>query len=399
MQLQGKHIVIGVSGSIAAYKTAQIIRLLVKEGAEVRVVMTASAKEFITPLTLSTLSKNEVLCDFFNNKGNWNSHVEIGVWADLMLIAPASANTIAKMANGICDNLLLTSYLSAKCKVIIAPAMDLDMFAHKSTQNNLNILRSFGNIIIEPTTGELASGLDGKGRMEEPENIVLQVIKIFNLKKKLKSKRILITAGPTVEAIDPVRFISNHSSGKMGYAIANCLAEQGAEVILISGQVTNQNINSSIKLVNVVTANEMFKETTKYFSKCDAAILAAAVADYTPKFVSEKKIKHSANNTVIELIPTKDIAAHLGTIKKDNQKIIGFALETNDELKNAKLKLKSKNLDFIVLNSLNDKGSGFGTETNKVTFVFKNNKIINFELKHKSQVAEDIADELHKLLS
>ncbi|OFX32779.1 MAG: phosphopantothenoylcysteine decarboxylase [Bacteroidetes bacterium GWA2_32_17] len=399
MQLHGKHIILGVSGSIAAYKSAFIIRLLIKEGADVKVVMTNSAKEFITPLTLSTLSKNEVLCDFFNQHGNWNSHVELGVWADLMLVAPASANTIAKMANGICDNLLLTTYLSAKCKVMVAPAMDLDMFVHKTTLNNLKKLKSYGNIIIEPAFGELASGLDGKGRMEEPENIVSQAIKIINLKKKLKSKRILITAGPTIEAIDPVRFISNYSSGKMGYAIANCLAEQGADVTLISGKVESHIVNTSVKIINVVSAAEMFETTKKYFPKCDAAILAAAVADYTPKVVSNNKVKNSHTKTSLELIPTKDIAAYLGSVKKSNQITIGFALETENEIKNAKLKLKNKNLDLIVLNSLNDKGSGFGTETNKVTFIFKNNKIRNFELKHKSEVAEDIVNELHKLLS
>jgi len=399
MQLHGKHIILGVSGSIAAYKSAFITRLLIKEGADVKVVMTNSAKEFITPLTLSTLSKNEVLCDFFNQHGNWNSHVELGVWADLMLVAPASANTIAKMANGICDNLLLTTYLSAKCKVMVAPAMDLDMFVHKTTLNNLEKLKSYGNIIIEPAFGELASGLDGKGRMEEPENIVTKAIKILNLKKKLKSKRILVTAGPTIEAIDPVRFISNYSSGKMGYAIANCLAEQGADVTLISGKVINQAITSEVKIINVVSAAEMFEKTKKYFPKCDAAILAAAVADYTPKNVSKNKIKHSQYNSSLEFVPTNDIAAYLGSVKKSNQITIGFALETENEIKNAKQKLKNKNLDLIVLNSLNDKGSGFGTETNKVTFIFKNNKIRNFELKHKSEVAEDIVNELHKLLS
>lgn len=398
MQLHGKHIILGVSGSIAAYKSAQIIRLLVKEGADVKVIMTTSAKEFITPLTLSTLSKNEVLCDFFNKQENWNSHVELGLWADLMLVAPASANTIAKMANGICDNLLLTTYLSAKCKVMIAPAMDLDMFAHRSTKKNIETLKSFGNIIIEPATGELASGLEGKGRMEDPENIVSQVIKFINIKKKLKSKRILITAGPTIEAIDPVRFISNFSTGKMGYAIANCLAEQGADVTLISGKGENHAINSEVKIINVISAAEMYEKTKKYFSECDAAILAAAVADYTPKVVLNNKVKKNQTETILELKPTKDIAAYLGSVKKNNQITIGFALETENEIKNAKQKLKNKNFDFIVLNSLNDKGSGFGTDTNKVTFIFKNNKIRNFELKQKSEVAEDIVNELNKLL-
>jgi len=400
MLLQGKHIILGVTGSIAAYKAAQLTRLLIKEGAEIKIVVTPAAKEFITPITLSALSKNPVLCDFFQlQTGGWNSHVELGIWGDIMLIAPASANTIAKMAHGICDNLLLTTYLSARCPVFIAPAMDADMFSHPATKQNLQILKSFGNSVIEPTFGELASGLEGKGRMEEPENIVSEIIHFFGLKKKLKGKRVIVTAGPTVEAIDPVRFISNHSSGKMGYSIANCLASEGAEVILISGPVTANKVHNQIKIINVVSAAEMFDAANKWFTMSDAAILAAAVADYTPVKVSEIKIKHSQNVTSIQLEPTRDIAAHLGSIKKAHQVIIGFALETDNEVENAKLKLKNKNLDLIVLNSLNDKNAGFETETNKVTFIDNNNNIRKFELKHKSKVAEDIVNELHKLLS
>lgn len=400
MFLQGKHIILGITGSIAAYKAATITRLLIKEGAEVKIVITPTAKEFITPVTLSALSKNSVLCDFFQqHSGDWNSHVDLGIWADLFIVAPASANTIAKMAHGVCDNLLLTTYLSAKCPVMVAPAMDLDMFAHPATQKNIEILKSFGNKIIEPATGELASGLDGKGRMEEPEKIVSEIVKFFDSKKKLKGKRIIVTAGPTVEAIDPVRFISNHSTGKMGYAIANCLQNEGAEVILISGPVSIKEINKQIKVINVVSANEMFEATNEWFQKSDAAILSAAVADYTPTNVSVTKIKHSQNLTSIQLESTKDIAAHLGKIKTANQIIIGFALETDNEIENAKSKLKNKNLDLIVLNSLKDKDAGFGTETNKVTFIDNSNNIRNFELKHKSKVAEDIVNELYKLLS
>ena len=400
MLLKGKHIILGITGSIAAYKSAQLVRLLIKEGAEVKVVMTPLAKEFITPVTLATLSKNPVLCDFFHRPdGYWNSHVELGIWADLLLVAPASANTMAKMANGVCDNLLLTTYLSVRCPVMYAPAMDFDMFAHPATKHNLEILKSYGNMIIEPASGELASGLSGKGRMEEPENILIEVVKYFESKKKLKNKRIVITAGPTVEAIDPVRFISNNSSGKMGYSIANCLAQQGAEVILISGPVQNQNIHNSIKLIQVVSASEMYNASVEWFPKADAAVLAAAVADYTPSEVSEIKIKHTKQPLNIQLKPTQDIAEYLGSIKKNNQVLIGFALETNNEVENAKRKLQQKNLDLIVLNSLNDKDACFGNETNKVTFIDKNNNICKFELKHKSEIAEDIVNELIKMLS
>ncbi len=400
MLLRGKHIILGVTGSIAAYKSAQLIRLLVKEGAEVKVVMTPLAKEFITPVTLATLSKNPVLCDFFHRPdGQWNSHVDMGLWADLMLIAPATANTMGKMANGICDNLLLTTYLSVRCPVIIAPAMDSDMFAHPATKRNIRTLDSFGHLILEPATGELASGLSGKGRMEEPEKILNEVIKFFDSKKKLKNKRIVVTAGPTVEAIDPVRFISNHSSGKMGYAIADSLACEGAEVILISGPVSKQSINNSVKIIPVVSASEMYEASVEWFKEADVAILSAAVADYTPVNVSGKKIKHGSELISIDLQPTNDIASHLGKMKKNNQKLIGFALETDNEVEHAKQKLKKKNLDLIILNSLNDKDAGFGKDTNKVTFIDKNNNIRKFELKHKSEVANDIVNELIKLLS
>lgn len=400
MQLKGKHIILGITGSIAAYKSAQLIRLFVKEGAEVRVIMTPLAKEFITPVTLATLSKNPVLCDFFHRPdGHWNSHVELGIWADLFVVAPASANTMAKMANGICDNLLLTTYLSVRCPVMLAPAMDFDMFAHPATCKNLKVLESYGNIIIEPAKGELASGLSGKGRMEEPEKILTEVIRFFDSKKKLKNKKVVITAGPTVEAIDPVRYISNHSSGKMGYAIANRLAKEGAEVILISGPVVPQEIEENIHLISVVSAAEMFSVTVENFKNAHAAILAAAVADYTPESVSGKKIKHSKESLSINLQPTLDIAAQLGKSKKKNQKLIGFALETDHEIENAKKKLLHKNLDLIVLNSLNDENRCFGGEMNKVTFIDKNNNIRKFELKHKSEIAKDIVNELIKMLS
>jgi phosphopantothenoylcysteine decarboxylase/phosphopantothenate--cysteine ligase len=377
-----------------------MVRLLIKEGAEVKIIMTPLAKEFITPLTLATLSKNPILVDFFNpENGNWNSHVDLGLWADLYLIAPATANSIAKMANGIADNLLLTSYLSARCLVMIAPAMDLDMFNHPATQKNLNILRSFGNLIVEPAYGELASGLEGKGRMEEPEKIVGEIINYFESGKKLKGKKILVTAGPTYEAIDPVRFIGNHSSGKMGYAIAEVLAEQGAKVELISGHVNVKVQNKNIKVSNVVSALEMHKLCLNLFPSCDAAILAAAVADYTPLNPSDKKIKRTKDYMVIELKPNPDIAVDLGKIKKQHQVLVGFALETDDAVQNAKLKLKNKNFDFIVLNVLSEAGVGFNTDTNKISIIGKDNKIQSFELKDKKAVANDIAGKLHEFLN
>lgn len=399
MRLAGKHIILGITGSIAAYKAAILVRLLVKEGAEVKVVITPYGKEFITPVTLATLSKNTVLCDFFKyDDGSWNSHVDLGIWADIMLIAPASANTMAKMAHGICDNLLLTTYLSARCPVMIAPAMDLDMFQHPATIKNLEILRSYGNIIIEPSSGELASGLHGKGRMEEPENIVEEVVVFLDKsdqeKKKLKGKKILITAGPTHEKIDPVRFIGNASSGKMGIALADTLANMGADVHLVLGPVNIMPSNTSVKTYSVVSADEMYSKCADIFPDCHAGIMAAAVADYTPSEPSSEKIKKKDEDLTIRLVRTPDIAAELGKGKRKGQILAGFALETENEKENAAKKLSTKNLDFIVLNSLRHKGAGFGTDTNKVTIIDKEGKVVDFELKSKLEVARDIADKL-----
>lgn len=398
--LKGKRILVGVTAGIAAYKTALIVRLLVKEGAEVKVVMTPLAKEFITPLTLATLSKNPILVDFFDpTNGNWNSHVDMGMWADAYLIAPATANSIGKMANGIADNLLLTTYLSAKCPVAIAPAMDLDMFLHPSTQKNIATLRSYGNHIIEPTSGELASGLDGKGRMEEPEVIVKFMLELFSEKKKLSGKSVLITAGPTFEKIDPVRFIGNYSSGKMGYAIANECAANGAQVTLISGPVSLSISHPNVKVISVESAIEMHAQAIANFKSADIAILSAAVADYRPVHQAEIKIKKADENLTIELTKNPDIAKSLGEIKTDKQLLIGFALETNNEVENANEKLIKKNLDFIVLNSLKDEAAGFKYDTNKVSFVFRDKTVKNFELKDKKLVAQDIVNEISNILS
>jgi phosphopantothenoylcysteine decarboxylase/phosphopantothenate--cysteine ligase len=397
--LQGKKIILGITGGIAAYKTATIVRLLVKKGAEVRVIMSASAKEFITPLTLAALSKNPVLTDFFDpTNGQWNSHVELGLWADAYLIAPATANSLAKMASGIADNLLLTTYLSAKCPVFLAPAMDLDMFAHAATQRNLQILRSYGNLIIEPSFGELASGLEGKGRMEEPESIVQYLADYFT-PKQLSGKKILITAGPTYEKIDPVRFIGNYSSGKMGFALAEACAAHGAEVCLIAGPVQLALQHKNIQLIKVTSAQEMYETAMIKFSEMDGAILSAAVADYTPVETAEEKIKRRSDRLTIELKPTPDIAAALGKIKTERQFLIGFALETGNEIENAQLKLKNKNLDFIVLNSLRDEKAGFGYDTNKITILHSTGEIVSFDLKPKKDVAEDIINELVKTLN
>ena len=391
--LKGKHIIIGVTGSIAAYKAANLIRLLKKEECDVKVIMTPLAKEFITPLTLATLAKNPILVDFFNpENGDWNSHVDLGMWADAYLIAPASANTMGKMANGIADNLLLTTYLSAKCPVIIAPAMDLDMFQHPATQNNIAKLRSYGNHIIEPTAGELASGLIGKGRMEEPEQIVAYLRTFFDLKKKLSGKSCLVNAGPTYEAIDPVRFIGNHSTGKMGYAIALELACRDAHVELISGPTSETITHPNITVTKVTTAAEMAKACLTLFPTVDIAVLSAAVADFTPVIAAAEKIKREKKNYTIELTPTKDIAAEIGKIKRPNQIVVGFALETNNEEANAKGKLERKNLDFIVLNSLQDLGAGFGGNTNRIKIYCKNGEEFHYELKSKSEVATDIVD-------
>ena len=391
MRLSGKHIVLGVTGSIAAYKAAYLLRGLVKEGAEVQVVMTPSAKEFITPVTMSALSGKPVASEFFSaNDGAWNSHVDMGQWADLMVIAPATAATLGKMAHGVCDNLLVTTYMSAKCLVMIAPAMDLDMFGHPANQANIEKLRSFGNLIIEPGEGELASGLHGKGRMEEPENILEEVVKFFNQKKKLLNRHFLVTAGPTYEKIDPVRFIGNYSSGKMGYAIAEELAASGAKVSLVSGPVKLKVSNPGIQLISVESAQEMHEKCLFLFPETDGAVMCAAVADFTPITTSENKLKRGKDNFVLQLKPTADIAADLGRLKTPKQLLVGFALETNDELQNAYSKLKRKNLDFIVLNSMNDPGAGFGVDTNKITWIDSDNNQAFFELKSKVEVAADI---------
>ena len=399
MRLNGKKIILGVTGSIAAYKAAVLLRLLVKEGAEVQVVITPAGKEFITPLTLSALSGKPVISEFFGiSDGSWNSHVDLGLWADAMIIAPATATSLAKMAFGIADNMLITTYLSARCPVFIAPAMDLDMFAHPSTKKNIAVLREYGNYIIEPQIGELASGLSGKGRMEEPENIVEIVVAHFETKKKLHHKTILVTAGPTFEKIDPVRFIGNFSTGKMGYAIAEELAENGANVILVSGPVSVLAKNKRIKTVLVESAAEMYDECLSYFPSVNGAVMCAAVADFTPVEVENQKTKRAKANWSIELKPTLDIAQALGELKKSDQILVGFALETNNEVENALLKLKKKNLDMIVLNSLNDQGAGFGGDTNKITIIDKDNKQQLFELKNKKEVAADIVEKMLTML-
>ena len=393
--LKGKHIILGVTGSIAAYKAATLTRLLVKEGASVKVVMTPLAKEFITPLTMATLSKSPIMVDFYNpENGDWNSHVDLGLWADLYLIAPASANTIGKMAGGIADNLLLTTYLSAKCPVMVAPAMDLDMYKHPVTQRNLKVLQSFGNIIIEPESGELASGLIGKGRMEEPERIVAFIADYFARQEDFKGKKVVVTAGPTYEKIDPVRFIGNYSSGKMGLAIAEELAGRGAEVVLVCGPVNLKTSHPAIRRVDVESAVQMYEVTSKEFVNSDVAVLSAAVADFTPKEKADHKIKRGKDDLLLELLPTKDIAAELGRIKTASQLLVGFALETNDEEVNALSKMQRKNLDMIVLNSLNDKGAGFSVDTNKVTILDKAGDKTVYELKTKVEVAKDIVDQI-----
>ncbi|HLP65113.1 bifunctional phosphopantothenoylcysteine decarboxylase/phosphopantothenate--cysteine ligase CoaBC [Flavobacterium sp.] len=394
--LSGKKIVLGVSGGIAAYKTASLVRLFIKAGAQVQVVMTPASKDFVTPLTLSTLSKNPVHSTFFNEEdadAQWNNHVEIALWADLMVIAPATANTLSKMVNGNCDNLLIATYLSAKCPVYFAPAMDLDMYKHPSTISSFNTLKQFGNTIIPAETGELASGLSGEGRMAEPENIVAFLEKDLESKLPLKNKTILITAGPTYEAIDPVRFIGNHSTGKMGFDIAHCAANLGANVILISGPTHYTSKSSNVNLIRVTSAEEMHTECHRYYDTVDVAICAAAVADYKPKNVAAQKIKKSESAFTIELEKTKDILASLGSVKK-KQLLIGFALETENEIENAKLKIQKKNLDLIVLNSLNDEGAGFGKPTNKVTFIDKEFHLEPMDLKSKEDVAVDIINKV-----
>ena len=394
--LNGKKILLGVSGGIAAYKTATLVRLFIKAGAHVQVIMTPASKDFVTPLTLSTLSKNPVHSSFFNQDSEdavWNNHVELGLWADLMLVAPATANTLSKMATGNCDNLLIATYLSAKCPVYFAPAMDLDMYKHPSTLSSFAALKQFGNTMIPAESGELASGLSGEGRMAEPENIVTFLEADLESKLPLKGKKILVTAGPTYEAIDPVRFIGNHSSGKMGFDIANEAASLGAEVFLIAGPTHLKAKNSLIKVVDVVSAQEMYDACHLHFNEVDVAIAAAAVADYRPKFVANQKIKKNTDEFSIELEKTKDILSSMGAIKK-KQFLIGFALETENEIENAKLKIQKKNLDLIVLNSLQDKGAGFKKETNKVTFIDKNFEIEPMELKSKESVAADILNKV-----
>jgi len=394
--LSGKKIVLGVSGGIAAYKTATLVRLFIKAGAHVQVIMTPASKDFVTPLTLSTLSKNPVHSTFYNEEDDnaqWNNHVELGLWADLMLIAPATANTLSKMVNGNCDNLLIATYLSAKCPVYFAPAMDLDMYKHPSTVASFHTLKQFGDIIIPAETGQLASGLSGEGRMAEPENIIAFLENDLESKLPLRGKKILVTAGPTYEAIDPVRFIGNHSSGKMGFDIAESAANYGAEVILISGPTHLNTINPVINLIRVTSAKEMYDACHEYFNSVDVAICAAAVADYKPKFVAEQKIKKTEVSLTIELEKTEDILASLGKIKQ-NQFLIGFALETENEIENAKLKIQKKNLDLIVLNSLQDEGAGFGKATNKITFIDKDFIVEPMDLKSKELVANDIMNKV-----
>ena len=396
--LQGKRIILGITGSIAAYKSALLVRLLVKEGAEVKVIMTSLAKEFITPLTLATLAKNPILVDFFDpTNGNWNSHVDLGLWADAYVIAPATANTIGKMATGVADNLLLTTYLSAKCPVFVAPAMDLDMFAHPATQRNIETLKSIGNHIIEPASGELASGLEGKGRMEEPEKIV-QYLDDFFTPKPLSGKNILITAGPTYEKIDPVRFVGNYSTGKMGFALAEVCALQGADVCLIAGPVQLNTKHQNIERIDVESAQEMYEAVLNRFYGMDGAILCAAVADFTPIDTAQTKLKREKENLMLELIPTKDIAAAVGEMKTESQFLVGFALETNNEEANAMSKMERKNFDFIVLNSLQDAQAGFGYDTNKISIIHRLGGKTEFDLKNKNAVAEDIVSEIYSIL-
>lgn len=391
--MKGRKIILAVSGSIAAYKAAVLTRLLVKEGAEVKVIMTESAKDFITPLTLSTLSKNPVLSQFVKNEaGEWNNHVELGLWADAMVVAPASANTLAKMAHGECDNLLLAVYLSARCPVFVAPAMDLDMLQHPSTKKNLQSLQEYGNHLMTPGHGELASGLVGTGRMAEPEEIMEQLNQFFSKKKKLSGKHALVTAGPTHEALDPVRFIGNNSSGKMGYAIAEALANEGANVTLVSGptDLTLQHPNIDIK--QVTSAADMYEACQGVFPATDIIVYAAAVADYRPVTRADQKIKKKDNDLTLQLMKTTDIAAELGKQKKNGQFVVGFALETENEEQNALKKIEAKNFDLIVLNSLNDKGAGFGHDTNKIKLIDKKGEVSEFSLKNKKEVAHDIVN-------
>ena len=396
--LEGKKIVLGITGSIAAYKACILVRGLQKEGAEVQVVMTPAAKEFVTPLTLATLTRKPVISEFFDRRdGTWHSHVDLGLWADAMVIAPATASTIGKMANGVADNMLVTTYLSMKAPVFVAPAMDLDMYAHPTTQRNLETLRSFGNTIVEPGTGFLASQLEGKGRMQEPERIIEVLDRALNDDKCLAGKKVLVTAGPTYEKIDPVRFIGNYSSGKMGFALAEECSRRGAEVFLVTGPVTQQTHYPGIRRIDVETARQMSEQATRLFPQCDVSILCAAVADFRPADVATSKIKRKGRNLTIELEPTCDIAALLGSMKREGQVMVGFALETDNESENAHAKLKKKKLDFIVMNSLRDEGAGFRHDTNKITII-DNGGTTDYQLKGKREVATDIVDYLTRFV-
>ncbi len=400
--LKGKKILLGVTGGIAAYKSAMIIRLLVKEGAEVRVVMTPSSRDFVTPLTMATLSRNPVLIDPFDpESGEWNSHIDLGIWADLFIIAPATANTLAKMAAGIADNLLLTTYLSVRCPVIVAPAMDLDMYAHPATEKNIGTLISMGVIVIDAEPGELASGLEGKGRMAEPEKIISTVKSYFSKKKSnpLRGKRVLVNAGPTYERIDPVRFIGNFSTGKMGISIAREASARGADVVLVLGPTSLEPGDQSVETIRVESAEMMKEACEKHFTDCDIAILSAAVADFRPVSVESDKIKREKGELIIKLESTADIAGSLGKAKKENQFIAGFALETGEGTESAAKKMKKKNMDMIILNSLEDGGAGFGFDTNRVTIIDKSNNIDKFELKSKALVAKDILDRIERYIS
>jgi phosphopantothenoylcysteine decarboxylase/phosphopantothenate--cysteine ligase len=399
--LKGKHILLGVTGSIAAYKAALLVRLLVKEGAEVKVIMTEMAKQFITPLTMATLSKNPILVEFYNpENGDWNSHVSLGLWADMYLIAPATANTLSKMSTGVADNLLLTTYLSARCPVVVAPAMDLDMYRHAATQLSLSTLKERGVWVSEPESGELASGLEGKGRMAEPAEIVSYVKYVFGATGSMVGRKVLITAGPTREDIDPVRYITNHSSGKMAYAIAESLACRGAEVEIVSGPTAQRLSMPNITISNVISASDMYERVMKSYqeNRPDITVLCAAVSDFTPSEKADKKIKREKDDMILSLKPTQDIAASVGKIKRDGSLLVGFALETDNEFDNAQGKLERKNLDMIVLNSLQDPGAGFAVDTNKVSIIFRGGETLEYPLKSKSQVADDIVDNIEKLL-
>ena len=401
MELAGKRIILGVTGSIAAYKAVYLLRLLIKEGAEVQVIMTSAAKEFVGAVSFSALSGNSVLSDFFASEGgDWNSHVDMGVSADLMLVAPLTATTLGKMAHGVADNLLLTTYLSARCPVVVAPAMDMDMYRHPSTQGNLEILKKYGNLVIEPGSGELASGLEGRGRMEEPEEILNFIRQMASepSKKKLLNKRVLVTAGPTHENIDPVRFIGNHSSGKMGMAIAEAFAAEGASVSLVIGPVSMEIHVAGIDVTRVTSAHEMYEACSVLMEKMDVAVFNAAVSDFTPAEPSGKKVKRGEGDWTLRLEPTRDIAAEMGRRKSKGQVLVGFALETDKEEEHARSKLEKKNLDLIVLNSLQDAGAGFGTDTNRVTMIDRSGNSEKFELKPKNQVASDLVQKVIKMI-